>query len=87
MAQYVVLEALGVLSKEHLESYNKPNGILGAHPDYGTPGIEASTGSLGHGVGMAVGLAYAEKLKRTDNKIFCIAGDGEMQEGSFGKPL
>lgn len=62
MAQYVVLEALGILPTEALEAYCKPNGILGAHPDRGTPGIIASTGSLGHGLGMAVGLALAKRL-------------------------
>ena len=63
MAQYVILEALGVLPKEELDRYCTPEGILGAHPDRGNPGIIASTGSLGHGLGLAVGMAYAEKLK------------------------
>ena len=82
MAQYVVLEDKGVLSREDLESYCTPQGRLGAHPDYGIPGIEASTGSLGHGLGIAVGQAYAEKLKRADTKVYCLLSDGEMQEGS-----
>ena len=62
--------------------YCKPNGRLGAHPDYETPGIAASTGSLGHGLGMATGQAYAEKLKDTDVLIYCVLSDGEFQEGS-----
>src|SRR6516225_191267 len=82
MIQYVILEALGILSREDLDLYCKPNGRLGAHPDYGTPGIAASTGSLGHGMGIATGQAYAEKLKGTDTKIFCVLSDGEFQEGS-----
>lgn len=82
MAQYVVLEALGILSKEDLDQYCTPKGILGAHPDRGNPGIIASTGSLGHGLGLAVGMAYAEKLKKTDSKIFTLLSDGELQEGS-----
>jgi transketolase len=82
MIQYVILEAFGVLSREDLDLYCKPNGRLGAHPDYGTPGIAASTGSLGHGMGIATGQAYAEQLKGTDAKIYCVLSDGEFQEGS-----
>jgi transketolase len=82
MVQYVILEEQGVLSKQDLELYCKPNGRLGAHPDYETPGIAASTGSLGHGLGMATGQAYAERLKETDVLIYCVLSDGEFQEGS-----
>lgn len=82
MIQYVILEEKGILSKEDLDSYCKPDGRLGAHPDYGNPGIMASTGSLGHGLGIATGQAYAEKLKRTDVNIYVVLSDGEYQEGS-----
>jgi transketolase len=82
MAQYVILEEQGVLSRKDLDDYCKPNGRLGAHPDYETPGVAASTGSLGHGLGMATGQAYAEKLKGTDVLIYCVLSDGEFQEGS-----
>jgi len=82
MIQYVILEQLGVLARADLDSYCKPEGRLGAHPDYGTPGIAASTGSLGHGLGIGVGQAFAEKLKKTDTRVFCVMSDGEFQEGS-----
>jgi transketolase len=82
MIQYVILEEQGVLSREDLDLYCTPKGRLGAHPDYETPGIAASTGSLGHGLGMATGQAYAEKLKGTDTLIYCVLSDGEFQEGS-----
>jgi transketolase len=82
MVQYVILEEQGVLSRADLDAYCKPDGRLGAHPDYETPGIAASTGSLGHGLGMATGQAYAEKLKGTDVLIYCVLSDGEFQEGS-----
>jgi transketolase len=82
MAQYVILEQQGVLSRKDLDDYCKPHGRLGAHPDYETPGVAASTGSLGHGLGMATGQAYAEKLKGTDVLIYCVLSDGEFQEGS-----
>jgi transketolase len=82
MIQYVILEERGVLSRSDLDLYCKPSGRLGAHPDYETPGIAASTGSLGHGLGMATGQAYAEKLKESDILIYCVLSDGEFQEGS-----
>jgi transketolase len=82
MTQYVILEELGILSRHDLDRYCKPDGRLGAHPDFETPGIEASTGSLGHGLGMATGQAYAEKLKGSDVTIYCVLSDGEFQEGS-----
>ena len=82
MTQYAILEGLGILSASELDRYCTPQGILGAHPDRGNPGIEASTGSLGHGMGLAVGMAYAEKLKRTGAMIYVLLSDGELQEGS-----
>ena len=82
MSQYVILEDLGVMPTEEIERYCTPTGILGAHPDRGNPGIEASTGSLGHGLGISVGMAYAEKLKRADCRVHVMLSDGELQEGS-----
>ena len=82
MIQYTVLEDKNILSREDLDLYCKPGGRLGAHPDCETPGIVASTGSLGHGLGMAVGQAYAEQLKGADTRIYCVLSDGEFQEGS-----
>jgi|ERR1043166_2727955 transketolase len=82
LSQYVMLEEFGILSKTDLDRYCTPAGQLGAHPDYGVPGIEASTGSLGHGMGISAGMAYAEKIKKTDRRIFVVLSDGELQEGS-----
>jgi len=83
MSQYVVLEELGILSKKDLDLYCKKEGRLGCHPDRGNPGIEASTGSLGHGIGLAVGMAYAEKyINRLKKNIYVVISDGELQEGS-----
>lgn len=82
MSQYVVLEDLGVMPTEEIERYCTPGGILGAHPDRGNPGIEASTGSLGHGLGIAVGMAYAKTLKGEDTHVYVVLSDGELQEGS-----
>ncbi len=87
MAQYVVLEALGILERQDLDEYCTAKGRLGAHPDYGNPGIEASTGSLGHGLGLACGMAYADRIQGTDRMTYCILGDGEMQEGSIWEAI
>ena len=82
LSQYVILEELGILSSEDMALYCKPTGKLGAHPDYGVTGITASTGSLGHGMGIATGIAYADKLMKTKNKTYVLISDGELQEGS-----
>jgi len=76
MIQYVVLEELGVLTRADLDAYCTPHGRLGVHPDYGNPGIEASTGSLGHGLSMVVGMALAERGKRSDGMIYTVLSDG-----------
>lgn len=83
LAQYVVLEERGLLTRGDLDLYCKPGGFLGAHPDRRPEvGINASTGSLGHGLGMATGMVYAERLKGTDTRVYVVLSDGECQEGS-----
>ena len=63
-----------------LESFRKIGGLPG-HPEYGIDGIDATTGPLGQGVGNAVGLALAEKIKNTDARVYCVCGDGDLSEG------
>ena len=82
MAQYATLEEMGVMSRVDLDDYCKPGGRLGTHPDYGLPGIEASTGSLGHGLGLAVGMTLADRVRKQDRVIYVVMSDGEIQEGS-----
>jgi transketolase len=82
MIQYAILEEREILSHNDMALYCTPQGRLGAHPDYGVPGIEAATGSLGHGMGLALGMAYAERLKKSDTTIYLVLSDGECQEGS-----
>lgn len=82
LIQYVILEESGVLTRKDLDLYCKPGGRLGTHPDYGTPGIECSTGSLGHGLAMAVGIALAERHQRVKGLVYVVLSDGELQEGS-----
>ena len=87
MIQYVILEELGILSRADLDAYCTPGGRLGVHPDYGNPGIVAATGSLGHGLSMACGMALAEKGRKTGNVIYTVLSDGEVQEGSTWEAL
>ena len=83
LIQYVILEDLGVLARRDLDLYCKVGGSVGCHPDYGNPGIEASTGSLGHGMALATGMAYAEKyIQKKDSIVYVVLSDGEFQEGS-----
>jgi transketolase len=81
-AQYAVLEELGVITREEFDLCSRPGGRLGAHPDFGLPGIEASTGSLGHGLGMAAGMALADRTFAEDRTVYLVMSDGELQEGS-----
>lgn len=87
LAQYTILEELGVLSRDDLEKYCKPGGQLGTHPDYGTPGIEASTGSLGHGLGIGMGMALADKVMGVNRTVYVVMSDGELQEGSVWEAM
>ena len=83
-ALYVVLEKYGFLSKSEISLYGNIKGILGGHPDSTkVPGVEASTGSLGHGLPMATGIALGLKIQKRQNKVFCLVGDGECQEGTI----
>jgi transketolase len=82
LVQYIILEELGTLQKKDIEAYCTKEGRLGAHPDYGVPGIAAATGSLGHGLGMAVGMAYANQVQGKPGVIYVVISDGELQEGS-----
>ncbi len=86
MIQYVILEHLGLLSRADLDGYCTAGGRIGTHPDRGLPGIEAATGSLGHGLSMAVGMAIAERNRERNpgaaGRIYCVLSDGEIQEGS-----
>ena len=82
-ALYSVLARTGYFPFEKLNEFRRIDGALQGHPDMRkTPGIEISTGSLGHGIGAAVGMALALKLDKSDSRVYCMIGDGEAQEGS-----
>jgi transketolase len=81
---YAVLAEKGILDPAHLETFAQFNSILGGHPDrIKVPGVEASTGSLGHGLPIAVGLALGAKIRNSPAKVYCIVGDGECNEGTI----
>lgn len=81
---YAVLAQRGFFSIETLRSMGEFESILGGHPDRTKiPGVEASTGSLGHGFPMAVGSALGMKIKKTDTQVYAIIGDGECNEGTI----
>ena len=83
-ALYVVLANHGFFSKSLLKSYCSPGSILGGHPDSTRiPGIETSTGSLGHGFSVAVGFALANKINKISSGVFGRVGDGEWNEGAI----
>lgn len=79
---YSVLEHFNML-EDDLNNMCKFNSKLGGHPSSSLKKITASTGSLGHGLPIGVGIAMGEKIKKTDNKIFVIIGDGESNEGTI----
>ncbi len=81
-ALYAILSDLGYFSSSELKNYQKENSILGGHPDRKIPGIEADTGSLGHGLGIGAGLALSAKMDKKDFMTFVLLGDGECYEGS-----
>jgi transketolase len=83
LALYVVLAAKEFITQEQLATFSKYDSILGGHPDRNkVPGVVCSTGSLGHGLPQAVGIALAKKIKNEPGRVFCLVGDGECNEGS-----
>lgn len=84
LAQYVVLEKKGIISKKDLNTFCKYKSNFGGHPDSNKiEGIECSTGSLGHGFPFAAGVAYGNKLLNIKSKVITLVGDGECNEGSI----
>lgn len=82
---YASLAQAGYFDLEELKTLRKLGSRLQGHPgrNHGLPGIELSSGSLGQGLSVAVGMALAAKHKKENHRIFCISGDGELQEGSI----
>jgi len=89
MAYYAVLAEKGFISEELLPGWLRYESPLGLHPDHNLiPGVEISSGSLGHGLPLAVGRALALRARGVDGpRIFCLAGDAELDEGSNAEAI
>lgn len=87
-ALYITLWSLGKLADAELDTFHKDNTILAGHPPaHGLPDVPFATGSLGHGLSLAAGLAMAQRLKRAPGYVYCMTSDGEWQEGSTWEAL
>ena len=83
LALYAILADKGFFSKDELRTFCKPDSRLGGHPERNkAPGIEASTGALGHGLPMGVGMAIAARIRKQSHRVVVVVGDGEINEGS-----
>jgi transketolase len=87
MAQYICLADRGWISKDDLDTYFKDGSRLPGLSESRITGCEVSSGSLGHGLPIAAGLALASKFSKTDQKSYVLVGDGEMNEGSNWEAL
>ncbi len=84
VAYYAILADKGFFSPDLLKTFCQRESILGSHPDRNkVPGVEASTGSLGHGFPMAIGMALGLRAKNNPRRVFALIGDGECNEGTI----
>ncbi len=83
LALYAILAEKGFFPADELSKFCSAEGILGGHPDAGkVPGVEASTGALGHGLSIGIGMALNARHVGSPSRVFVILGDGECNEGS-----
>jgi len=83
IALYVLLADKDFFPLDTLDTFCRRDSILGGHPEAGkVPGVEASTGALGHGLSIGVGMALAARMQKRDSRVVVVMGDGEINEGS-----
>ncbi|MBI5087377.1 MAG: transketolase [Actinobacteria bacterium] len=82
LALYAVLEAVGVISPDSLDTFGRDGSSFGVHPEHHLPGIDFSTGSLGQGLGMAVGAALAARVQRSERSTVALLSDAECNSGA-----
>lgn len=88
LAHYCILAHSGYFPLKNVYTFGSFQSIFGCHADrHRVPGVEWSTGSLGHGSGVAVGIATAFKLRKTSRKVYVLIGDGETNEGTVWESL
>ncbi len=80
---YVVLADLGFFPQSALDKFAQADGMFGVHLQHDVPGVEITSGSLGHGLGIAAGMALAARMNRQNYLTFVLLGDGECHEGSI----
>ncbi|HLD81486.1 MAG TPA: transketolase [archaeon] len=80
---YAVLAEFGFFPKEEFKNFRKINSLLQGHSSVKIPGVEFSAGSLGQGLSYANGIAMAGKIDKKDYRVYCVLGDGELQEGQI----
>lgn len=83
LALYVILAEKGFFPRSELWRFCQTGGILGGHPEHTVPGVEVSTGSLGHGLSIGIGFALNARHEKADYRTFVVIGDGECNEGSI----
>ena len=86
-ALYAVLAEAGYLPVEDLKHLREMGSALQGHPEIEMPGVDASTGSLGQGLSMAVGMALAGKMDDANHRVFVLLGDGELNEGQIWESI
>ncbi len=82
-AVYSALALSGYFATEELMNLRKLGCLLQGHPDCSTPGIEVASGSLGQGLSVACGMSLAAKIDKRNYRVYCLMGDGELQEGNI----
>ncbi len=88
LALYTILKEVGFIDKKTLSSFCKPGSVLGGEPciPY-INGVEATTGSLGHGLSIATGVSLAKKMDNRNEKVYVLLGDGELEEGTIWEAI
>ena len=81
-ALYAILSYKGIINRKNLLNYGKKGSLLEEHPSPKQIGVEAATGSLGHGLPIANGMALANKIREINSRVFVLMSDGECNEGS-----
>lgn len=82
-ALYGVLAEKGFFPKEELKNFRNIHSMLSGHAEYHVPGVDMSTGSLGQGLSVAVGMGLAARVDKKDYRVYAIMGDGEIEEGQI----
>jgi transketolase len=86
-ATYATLEEFGIISGDTMDTYHQSGSLLSGHVSHKVSGVEHSTGALGHGLSVALGMAIGLRTRAPEARVLCVCGDGEIQEGSVWEAL